>query len=367
MSDLNEEGLRTTPLTAHHQALQARMVPFAGYSMPVQYPAGIIKEHQAARSHAALFDVSHMGQAYLMGHEAAAGLERLVPGDITGLGIGRMRYTVLLNEQGGIIDDLMVLKLSPELLFIVVNASRKDVDYGVMRRGLPRDVTLEVLPERALVALQGPKSEDILAQYYPQVRQLGFMQGLRAEDGMIITRSGYSGEDGFEISQPTDEGLGVISQLSQHEGLSWSGLGARDSLRLEAGLCLYGHELDETISPVEADLAWVIGKRRRQEGNFPGAARILRELNEGPARKRVGLKGLDRAIAREQTPILCDGQQVGVVTSGGFGPSVNGAIAMGYVETALSAPGTELDLLVREQPHKAVVTPLPFIPHTYKK
>jgi len=368
MSDNDtEEGLKTTPLTGRHRSLGAKMAAFAGYDMPIQYETGIMAEHLHTRKHAGLFDVSHMGQAYLMGNNAAAALEALVPGDIQGLAAGQMRYTVLLNPQGGVVDDLMVLRLAPDLLFLVVNAGRKEVDYALLRRSLPRDVTLEVLGERVLVALQGPSAVKVLTALVPEAGKLGFMQGLRREDGSIITRSGYTGEDGFEISLPLDEELSLITALTQNEEVKWIGLGARDSLRLEAGLCLYGHELDETTSPIEADLKWIIPKARRESLNFPGGARIGAELKDGPTRLRVGIKPQGRAPAREQTVIQHDGKQVGIITSGGFGPSVNGPIAIGYIEPALATPGTVVDLIIRGQPHPAEIVKLPFVPHTYAK
>jgi len=368
MSDIDTpEGLKRTPLTARHHSLGAKMAAFAGYDMPIQYENGIMAEHLHTRSKAGLFDVSHMGQAYLMGHGADEALEALVPGDIKGLAIGQMRYTLLLNKDGGVVDDLMVLKLAPDLLFLVVNAGRKDVDYALLRRSLPRDITLEVLQERALVALQGPSAVKVLGAIHPQAAQLGFMQGYKSEDGMIITRSGYTGEDGFEISLPADEDMALITQITQHTDVQWIGLGARDSLRLEAGLCLYGHELDETISPIEADLKWVIPKARRESLNFPGGARIGRELAEGPSRIRVGIKPQGRAPAREQTVIQHQGRAVGVITSGGYGPSVAGPIAIGYVEPALAKAGTVVDLMIRNQPHPAEIVKLPFVPHTYIK
>lgn len=368
MSDSEYEGgLKTTPLTSRHIARGAKMAGFAGYDMPIQYESGIMAEHLHTRSHAGLFDVSHMGQAYLMGAGAAKALEALVPGDIQGLAIGQMRYTLLLNEQGGVVDDLMVLRLAPDLLFLVVNAGRKDVDYALLRRLLPRDITLEVLAERILVALQGPEAVGVLANIHPQAAQLGFMRGFKNEDGLIITRSGYSGEDGFEISLPVDEDLSLISAITRHDAVQWIGLGARDSLRLEAGLCLYGHELDETTSPVEADLRWTIAKHRRENPDFAGGARIAAELKDGPARLRVGIKPQGRVIAREQTPVMAGGKQVGIVTSGGYGPSVAGPVAMGYVETALAKPGTTVELMIRGKPHPAEIASLPFIAHNYVK
>ena len=363
----SSQPLLTTPFTDHHREAGARMAGFAGYDMPIQYAKGILQEHLHTRAKAGLFDVSHMGQAYLMGVQAAAALEKLVPGDIIGLPVGRQRYTVLLNEQGGILDDLMVLKLREDLLFLVVNAGRKEVDYAYLRSHLPRDVTLEVLGERALVALQGPLAESVLKVHVPEVADLGFMQGLRHE-GLIITRSGYTGEDGFEISIPVDEGLSLVDQLAEHETVEWIGLGARDSLRLEAGLCLYGHELTDAISPIEAGLSWIIGKRRRAEGGFYGDARILDELNNGPARLRVGIKPEGRVIARENT-VICDasGSEIGTITSGGFGPTVNGPIAMGYVTRSHASTGAHVQLNVRAALHAATIVPLPFVPHGYKK
>lgn len=367
MRESNTDELLTTPLTERHRNVGAKMAPFAGYDMPIQYEKGILQEHIHTRTSAGLFDVSHMGQAYLMGPNAAKGLEAVVPGDIQGLKIGQQRYTVLLNEEGCVIDDLMVLKLSEDMLFLVVNASRKDVDYNYLRRKLPRDVTLEVLGNRALVALQGPKAEKALSPFLPEACELGFMQGRRVGD-IIVTRSGYTGEDGFELSIPADENLDLIDQLSEHLAVQWIGLGARDSLRLEAGLCLYGHELSEKISPIEADLGWVVSKRRRETADFCGANIILHELKNGTKRKRVGIKPEGRLIARDGVPVHnAEGKEIGVVTSGGFGPSVNGPVAMGLLESAYTALGTALQLSVRGALHPAQVVALPFVPHNYRK
>jgi aminomethyltransferase len=366
MSDETSE-LRTTPFTEKHHSLGAKMAAFAGYDMPIHYTKGILHEHVHCRTQAGLFDVSHMGQAYLMGPNAAKGLEAVVPGDITGLKIGQQRYTVLLNDDGGVIDDLMVLKLSEDLLFLVANASRKDADYNYLRRKLPRDVALEVLSTRALIALQGPAAEAALKPHLPEASTMGFMQGRRIGD-IIVTRSGYTGEDGFELSLPTDENLELVDQLAEHMSVEWIGLGARDSLRLEAGLCLYGHELNETISPIEADLAWVVSKRRRATADFAGSAIILHELKNGTRRKRVGLKPEGRVIARDGTTVHdAAGQQIGIVTSGGFGPSVGGPIAIGLLESGHSALGTGVFLNVRGQQYPATVAALPFVPHRYKK
>lgn len=343
------------------------MAGFAGYNMPIQYADGIIAEHLHTRSAAGLFDVSHMGQCLLEGAGAAATLERITPGEIAGLATGRMRYSVLLNQAGGIIDDLMILRLAADRFFVVVNASRKSGDFDLLQSSLDADTRLTLLPDRALIALQGPQAEAALMPLLPSCAALSFLSGVWAEDS-CITRSGYTGEDGFEISLPAATAANFCTRLLENPVVKWVGLGARDSLRLEAGLSLYGHELDESISPVEADLAWVIGKRRREAGDFPGASRILDELKNGPRRRRVGLKPEGRAIAREQTEIQNElGQRIGVVTSGGFGPSLGGPVAMGYVETAFAAPGIQVNLLVRGQPLPATVTPLPFVPHSYKR
>lgn len=359
--------LLTTPFTALHRATGARMAGFAGYDMPIQYAGGIIAEHTQTRTQAGLFDVSHMGQCELRGAGAAATLEALTPGEIAGLGLGRMRYSVLLNEAGGIIDDLMILRLGHEHFFVVVNASRKAVDFALLQKTLKPDTTLTILEDRALLALQGPQAEAALSALIPEVTTLSFMSGEWIND-LCVTRSGYTGEDGFEISLPADRALWFADRLTSDERVKWIGLGARDSLRLEAGLSLYGHELNEQISPIEADLAWVIGKRRRESGDFPGSARILSELENGATRKRVGIRPEGRAIAREETVIEnSEGAVIGIITSGGFGPTLGGPLAMGYVETTQSAPGTLLNLLVRGQHVPARITALPFVPHTYKR
>src|SRR5581483_9180701 len=322
----NAEPLKRTPLYAQHVALGAKMVPFAGYEMPVQYPLGILKEHLHTRAAAGLFDVSHMGKAILVGpsHAAtAAALEALVPADIVNLKPGRQRYSQLLNDAGGIIDDLMVTR----------PAAGED-DAHIAAR-LPAGVRLEPAPERALLAVQGPAAASILAPLCPQAATLPFMGATRARVGGFdchISRSGYTGEDGFEISVAAAQAEALWQALLHADALEPIGLGARDSLRLEAGLCLYGHDIDETTSPIEADLVWSIQKRRRVEGGFPGASRIQDELTHGPKRRRVGIRPDGRAPAREGTEILdLLGERLGTVTSGGFGPSVNGPVAMGYV------------------------------------
>jgi glycine cleavage system T protein (aminomethyltransferase) len=371
-----EDALKQTPLAALHLALGARMVPFAGYAMPVQYPSGILAEHRHVREAAGLFDVSHMGQAVLVGPDhqtTAAALEALAPGDFLGLAAGRIRYTLLTNADGGIIDDLMVTRPpGPEgegCLKIVVNAARKDVDYAHIRANLPLDVELRPDDSRALVALQGPKAADIVVRIVAELADMAFMTERDATIAGVdctISRSGYTGEDGFEISMPGDRAEAVARALLADPAVLPIGLGARDSLRLEAGLPLYGHDIDETTSPVEADLVFAVSKRRREEGGFPGADRILRELRDGPPRRRVGMIVDGRAPAREGVEIReAFGRPVGIVTSGGYGATVGGPIAMGYVETALSEPGTDLTLAVRGKDVASRVTTLPFVPHRY--
>lgn len=359
--------LLTTPLTALHRAAGARMAGFAGYDMPIQYAGGIIAEHTHTRTAAGLFDVSHMGQCLLEGGTAAATLEQLTPGDIKGLAVGRMRYSVFLTASGGISDDLMILRLAEDRFFVVVNASRKTDDFALLKANLLPGTSLTLLDDRALLALQGPEAKTVLSPYLKEHSVESFLTGSWSGD-LCVTRSGYTGEDGFEISLPAPQAAAFAQELLSHDSVKWIGLGARDSLRLEAGLCLYGHELDETTSPVEADLAWVIGKRRREAGDFPGSARILKELAEGCTRKRVGIKPEGRAIAREQTVIQDNaGQPIGLVTSGGFGPTLGGPIAMGYVAPSYASAGSPLFLNVRGQALPATVTPLPFVPHTYKR
>ncbi|MEQ8964241.1 MAG: glycine cleavage system aminomethyltransferase GcvT [Azospirillaceae bacterium] len=366
------DTLQTTPLNGLHRELGARLVPFAGYEMPVQYPAGILQEHTHTRTAAGLFDVSHMGQAELVGAGAIAAAEALVPGDIAGLAPGRMRYTVLTTDEGGIVDDLMVTRPAEdgaedgeERLLLVVNAARKGVDFKHIEDRLPAGVRLVVRDDLALLALQGPKAAAVMGRLCPEVVDLRFMSAERLPvDGHPATvfRSGYTGEDGFEISVSAEAAETLARRLLAEEEVAPIGLGARDSLRLEAGLCLYGHDIDETTSPVEASLSWIIGKRRRTEGGFPGADRILRELAEGPARKRVGLTLEGRAPAREGSVLTTpDGDEVGVVTSGGFAPTVGAPIAMGYVTPAVAAAGTELAALVRGRSLAGRVADLPFV------
>jgi aminomethyltransferase len=336
--------------------------------MPVQYPAGILKEHLQTRSLAGLFDVSHMGQLRLHGAGAAAALEALVPGDILGLAPRRMRYTLLLNEGGGILDDLMVTNAGDHL-FVVVNAGCKHADLAHLQESLGDGVTIEVLFDRALLALQGPLAPAVLARFVPEAVTLPFMSYVEArlrDIPVLLTRSGYTGEDGYEISVASDQAETVARLLLAEPEVAPIGLGARDSLRLEAGLCLYGHDIDQTTTPVEAGLTWTIGKRRRSDGGFPGFAAIRDHLDHGPTRRRVGLRPVGRAPAREGTEIVDDGgHAIGMVTSGGFGPTVGGPVAMGYVASAFAAPDTPLTLLVRGKPLPARVVTLPFVRQNY--
>jgi aminomethyltransferase len=373
-----DEPLLQTPLHHEHVAAGARMVPFAGYHMPVQYPTGILAEHLWTREHAGLFDVSHMGQAALAGpdHETAArALEALVPADVLNLKPGQQRYSQLLSETGGILDDLMITRpATPEEaghVYLVVNASTKEADYAHIGAHLPDGVALARGDDRALLALQGPSAEGVMQRLSDGAAALTFMStgwftvaGVRCH----VSRSGYTGEDGFEISVKSEDAAALWRALLGDPEVKPIGLGARDSLRLEAGLCLYGHDIDPATSPVEAGLTWSIQKRRRAEGGFPGADRVRRELAEGPARLRVGLKPEGRAPAREGTPIMTpDGRAAGIVTSGGFGPTVNGPIAMGYVAREVAESGTELHLMVRGKPLPARIVPMPFTPHRYKR
>ncbi len=375
-----DQPLARTPLFDLHVSLRAKMVPFAGYEMPVQYPLGVLKEHLWTREKAGLFDVSHMGQAAIIAADgtfetAARALETLVPADICGLAVGQQRYTQLTADDGGILDDLMITRPkapnSEGSLYLVVNAACKKADYKHLASRLPASVRLMTMPDRALVALQGPAAARVLAKVAPKSAALKFMSGSSAELGPFdchISRSGYTGEDGFEISIAAAHAEAAVRLLLADPEVQPIGLGARDSLRLEAGLCLYGHDIDTTTSPIEAGLAWSIQKRRRQDGGFPGAARIQRELAQRPSRRRVGLKPEGRAPAREGTEIQAlDGTRIGTITSGGFGPTVNGPVAMGYVAESSSAIGTRVNLVVRGKPLPAEVVALPFAPHRYFK
>jgi len=377
--------LKKLPLDALWRVGAKKFGDFAGYDMPLEFE-GLIPEHNWTRTKAGLFDVSHMGPCFfalpkghgLVGDEAhkavAAIIEELVPGDIQGLKPGQVRYTTLLNKDGGCLDDLMIAR--PEEpgaagdLYIVVNAGTKEQDFALIAQGAGARANLVRADDRCLLALQGPSAEAVArAVISEDLGAMTFMQVKRFDmfGRLTITRSGYTGEDGYEILVRAEHATALAEALLAHADVKPIGLGARDSLRLEAGLCLYGHELDETISPIEADLAWIIQKRRRTAADFPGASRILKELADGPSRKRVGIRPLDRAPARDGVEIVVAGKSVGVVTSGGFSPILNAPISMGYVETAFAAPGTKIDLIIRGTPRVAEIVPLPFVPHRYKK
>ncbi len=375
LPEIEDESPATLPLDAWHRARGARMVSFAGYEMPIQYE-GIIAEHNWTRENAGLFDVSHMGQLEVSGDGAAEALETLMPGDFSALKPGRIRYSLLLDEHGGILDDLMVTNVTPTggevaQYYLVVNGATKWDDIGHLREFLPDEITLNHLDERALLALQGPKAAAALDKVLPGVADtLAFMQGTSAEwQGALlgISRSGYTGEDGFEISVPADKVVAFADALCALDEVRPIGLGARDSLRLEAGLPLYGHDITTDTNPVSADLGFAISKRRREEGGFPAASRILGLLSNGTDTKRVGLTIEGRMAAREGAAIFDGNEQVGQVTSGGFAPTIGGPIAMGYVESEYAAPGTKLSIEVRGKMLDATVVPMPFVPHRYHR
>ena len=363
--------LKSTPLEALHVSRGGKMVGFAGYRMPVNYVLGVLKEHLHTRTAAGLFDVSHMGQAELTGPDVVAALESLVPGDIAALAPGQIRYSVLTNAEGGIIDDLMITKVSDDRLYLVVNAACKHVDFDHISDSLHGRAVLTRFEDAALLALQGPQAAAVMARHVPAAAAMPFMTSRTDTFGNVpvrLFRSGYTGEDGFEISMPNADAVRIAEALLTEPEVEAIGLGARDSLRLEAGLCLYGSDIDTTTTPIEGALAWVIGKRRREQGGFPGAAKILGQLKDGAPRRRVGIKPLGRAPARAHTEIQnSDGRKIGEITSGGFGPSYAGPVAMGYVETAFAKTGTPLQLIVRGQTQPAEVCALPFVPHRYFK
>jgi aminomethyltransferase len=374
-----ENQIKKTPLHEAHLSLGAKMVPFAGYAMPVQYPLGVLQEHLWTREKAGLFDVSHMGQCFLIPedgrHETAArALEKLVPADILNLKLQQQRYTQFLNNSGGILDDLMVTRTAypghDGWLYLVVNAGCKDADYAHLEKNLPAGVKFKKSDDLALIALQGPLAVKVLGAFVPQAASMPFMSYHADKIGGMmvhISRSGYTGEDGYEISAHAKDVSKLWDMLLQNPDVKPIGLGARDSLRLEAGLCLYGHDIDEATSPVEAALVWSMQKRRREAGDFPGAVRIQKELKEGPKRLRVGIRPEGKAIAREGTEIVdpVSGKIIGKVTSGGFGPSVNAPIAMGYLAKEFSETGAQLHLMVRGKALPAKVASLPFTPHRY--
>jgi len=376
-----ETPLKRTPLHALHVASGGKMVPFAGYDMPVQYAAGVLREHLHTRSSAGLFDVSHMGQIALRAksgkvEDAALALERLVPQDILGVAPGRQRYAQFTNETGGILDDLMVANFGSHL-FLVVNAACKAADEAHLRAGLSQTCVIEPLPDRALIALQGPKACSVLAKFCADIASMRFMDaGPRRLDGIdcFVSRSGYTGEDGFEISVPAEKAEQLSKTLLGESDVLPIGLGARDSLRLEAGLCLYGHDIDTTTTPVEGALEWSIQKSRRNGGvraaGFPGADKILSQLEKGAPRRRAGLRPEGRAPVREGAPLFADAassEQIGAITSGGFGPSVNAPIAMGYLPSSHAAVGGLVFAELRGQRLPLRVAATPFVPNTYKR
>jgi aminomethyltransferase len=373
--------LKQTPLHALHVARGGKMVPFAGYDMPVQYATGVLKEHLHTRASAGLFDVSHMGQMTLRAksgklEDAALALERLVPMDILALAPGRQRYAQFTNKAGGILDDLMVANFGDHL-FLVVNAACKDEDEAHLRAHLSDTCIIETLPDRALIALQGPKAADVLAKFCSEAPAMKFMDaGPHQVNGIacFVSRSGYTGEDGYEISIPNDQAEALTSALLDHPDVLPIGLGARDSLRLEAGLCLYGHDIDTTTTPIEGGLNWSIQKSRRtggaRAGGFLGSDKILAQLDGGAPRKRIGLLPEGRAPVREGVLLFADTtstESIGSVTSGGFGPSLGAPIAMGYLPNAQAADGTTVYAELRGQRMPMKVSPMPFVPHSYKR
>ena len=355
------------PLDGWHRAHGGRMVPFAGYEMPVQYE-GIIAEHLWTRENAGLFDVSHMGQLFIHGRGADAALERLMPADFRSAADMKPKYSLLLEEDGGIVDDLMATRRGEDF-YVVVNGATKHGDIEYMRRRLPQDVVVDHMRQQALLALQGPRAAEVIETIIPSVSELSFMQAAPFNwqgHNLWISRSGYTGEDGFEISVPASAAAALADAITAHELAKPIGLGARDSLRLEAGLPLYGHDLDTRTTPVMAGLTFAINRRRRAEGGFPGSMRILAELENGPVEKRVGFEIDGRQPVREGALVLDgEGNEVGKVTSGGFSPSLQRPIAMGYVAAHLSEPGTALKLEQRGKLFDARVVRMPFVPHRY--
>ncbi|MGC5701419.1 glycine cleavage system aminomethyltransferase GcvT [Pseudomonas sp. NFXW11] len=371
---MSTQPLLKTPLHSLHLELGARMVPFAGYDMPVQYPLGVMKEHQHTREQAGLFDVSHMGQILLRGAEAAQALETLVPVDIIDLPVGMQRYAMFTNEQGGILDDLMVANLGDGQLFLVVNAACKDQDLAHLRQHIGNHCEIQPLfAERALLALQGPAAVKVLARLAPEVATMTFMQFKPLKVlgvDCFVSRSGYTGEDGFEISIPTAHAEQIARALLAEPEVAAIGLGARDSLRLEAGLCLYGHDMNADTTPIQASLLWAISKVRRADGaragGFPGAEQIFAQQHNGVARKRVGLLPQERTPVREGAEIVdADGQVIGHVCSGGFGPTLGGPLAMGYLDTQHAALDTAVAAIVRGKRVPMLVSKMPFVAQRY--
>jgi aminomethyltransferase len=364
LSEDYEIEIEQLPLDAWHRANGARMVEFAGYHMPIQYE-GIIAEHLWTRESAGLFDVSHMGQLLISEDGAAEALEAILPSDIIGLPVNKMRYSLLLDEDGGILDDLMV-STREDGIYMVVNGAVKYEDIGHIREFLPDEIAMNHMEDQALLALQGPKAVEALSRVVPGVEKLFFMECAAFGD-LWISRSGYTGEDGFEISVPADRVEALATELCAQPEVKPIGLGARDSLRLEAGLPLYGHDLDPATDPVSAGLTFAIQKRRREQGGFPGAEIIQKCLSEGAPTKRVGLNVSGRQPAREGAEIYAGDTLVGKVTSGGFSPSLQSPIAMGYVSSAHATPGTQLEIDVRGKRLSATVAPMPFVPHRYHR
>jgi len=360
---------KSLPLDGWHRARGGRMVPFAGYQMPVQYE-GIIAEHLWTRASAGLFDVSHMGQLIIAGPEAEKGLETLLPADLSSLKDGRLRYSLLLNVDGGIVDDLMITRRGGHFYMVVNGATKRD-DIDYLQLKLPRHVVLDHMKEQALLALQGPKAVDALSRLAPGVEALSFMTGAGFALGGAkawISRSGYTGEDGFEISIPARDAAAVADLLAGQDEVKPIGLGARDSLRLEAGLPLYGHDLDHSTTPIEAGLAFAVSKQRRVDGGFAGWHRIAKELADGPIRIRVGLAVDGRQPVREGAMVIdAEGNEVGKVTSGGFSPTLEAPIAMAYVPLGSAAPGTKISLAARGKIFTGTVRPMPFVPHRYHR
>jgi aminomethyltransferase len=368
------DRLDQLPLDAWHRAAGGRMVPFAGYFMPLQY-TGIVSEHEWTRSSASLFDVSHMGQLLVEGERAAEALEALLPTDVAGIPVGRTRYSLLLDDSGGIRDDLMITRMADgphgPRFYLVVNGATKHDDIAWMRGRLPSTVVFSHLEDRALIALQGPRAAEVIEGLVPGISgEIAFMQtAIRDWNGqdLWIARSGYTGEDGFEISLPASDALSFVETLTADERVRPAGLGARDSLRLEAGLPLYGHDIDLSTDPVSAGLGFALSRKRREQGGFPGATAISRIRTEGPTQKRVGVEVEGRLPAREGARVLFEGKEVGRVTSGGFSPTLGQPIAMALVAAEHAEPGTPLSLEVRGRELAAVVTPLPFVPHRYHR
>jgi aminomethyltransferase len=373
-SDAADSALEHTPLHALHLELGAKMAPFAGYTMPINYPLGILQEHLHTRAKAGLFDVSHMGQVALRGADAAAALESLVPVDVVGLGPGRQRYAMFTAGDGGILDDFMVANAGDHL-FLVVNAACKKQDLAHLQAGVGERCRVEPLDGRGLLALQGPAAARVLGRLAPQAEALVFMSAADIDiDGApcFVTRSGYTGEDGFEISVPGDRAEALARRMLDDEDVEMVGLGARDSLRLEAGLCLYGHDIDTSTSPVEAGLGWALSKARRaggaRPGGYPGDAVIMGQLAQGTDRRLVGLRPEGRAPVRDGAEIVDHaGATIGAVTSGGFGPTVGGPIAMGYVPTGFAKPGTVVSAMVRGKALPVRVATMPFVEHRYHR